>query len=150
MGIDYRLTLAGDIPLEEVAHLIAPHRFRESTNAGYPRLLTADLTTEQGFGVSVIAGSNGYFDAEDDDGTQWEWEPERYVNVTFDMTKNDPPETATADMVATVARILTNRPENAALVLNNNWLLLTRTDGTLRKHRAAWWDNYRLTDTFTT
>ncbi|KXK62667.1 hypothetical protein AWW66_07010 [Micromonospora rosaria] len=148
MGIDYRLTLAGDIPLEQVAVLVAPEGSCTSTDAGHPRLLTVDCTTERGFGVSVFAGSNGYFDAEDDDGTPWEWEPDRYVNVIFDMA-NDQPDTATADMVAAVARVLADRPEDAALVLDNNWLLLTRTAGMLRTHRPTWWDNYGLADIFT-
>jgi hypothetical protein len=149
MGIDYRLTLAGNIPLEQVAALVAPEGFRESTEAGTPRLLTADLTNERGFSVSVFAGSHGYLDAEDDDGTQWEWEPDSYVNVIFDMAKNDQPDTATADMMAAVARVLADRPEDAALVLDNNWLLLTRTASRLRTHRPAWWDNYGLAESFT-
>ncbi|WP_434739349.1 SitI3 family protein [Micromonospora sp. SH-82] len=149
MGIDYRLTLAGDIPLEQVAALVVPDGFRDSTGAGGPRLLTADLTTQRGFSVSVFAGSHGYLDAEGDDGTHWEWEPDRYVNVIFDMVKNDQPDTATAAMVAAVARVLADRPEDAALVLGNNWLLLTRTADRLRTHRPQWWDNYGLAETFT-
>ncbi|WP_428962254.1 hypothetical protein [Micromonospora fluostatini] len=50
--------------------LVTPEGSCKSTDAGSPRLLTVDLTTERGFGVSVFAGSNGCLGAEDDDGTQ--------------------------------------------------------------------------------
>lgn len=142
MGIEYRLTLAGDIPLEDLASLVAPHGVEESALPGYPRLLTADLGEEIGYTVTVSAGSSGYFDAEDDDGTQWEWEPDTYTNIIFDLRKNNPPEDVVPTMVSAVARVLTNRPEDAAFVLNGNWLLLTRVTGQLREHRPTWWDNY--------
>lgn len=142
MGIEYRLTLAGDIPLENLAPLVAPHGFEESTLPGYPRLLTADLRDELGYTVTISAGSNGYFDAEDVDGSQWEWEPDRYVNVVFDLRKNDPSEVAVPSMVSTVGRVLASRQEDAALVLNGNWLLLTRVAGELCEHRPSWWDTY--------
>ncbi|WBB47778.1 SitI3 family protein [Verrucosispora sp. WMMA2044] len=35
----------------------------------------------------------------------------------------------------TVARVLAARKEDAALVQNGSWLLLTRTAGELRRHR---------------
>ncbi|WP_188117301.1 SitI3 family protein [Salinispora mooreana] len=41
----------------------------------------------------------------------------------------------------------TDRPEDAAFVLNGNWLLLTRVTGQLREHRPTWWDNYSLSGT---
>ncbi|MER7455494.1 SitI3 family protein [Micromonospora sp. NPDC126480] len=142
MGIEYRLTLAGDIPLGDLAPLVAPHGVEESTQPGYPRLLSADLREELGYTVTIYAGSNGYLDAEDDNGTQWEWEPDTYTSVVFDLRKNDPPEGAVPSMVSTVARVLASRPEDAALVLNGNWLLLTRVAGELRAHRPSWWDTY--------
>ena len=146
MAIDYRLTLAGDMPLEQVAELAAPEGVEESALPGYPRLLGADLKNTSGYTISIYGGSNGYYDAEDDDGSQWEWEPDAYVNIVFHMPKDDPSDRATHDMVAAVARVLAGRPEDAALVLNGNWLLLTRVAGALRKHRPAWWDTYGLND----
>ncbi|WP_204038535.1 SitI3 family protein, partial [Micromonospora qiuiae] len=113
MAIEYRLTLAGNIPLEQVAALAAPEGVEESTLAGYPRLLSADLKHTSGYTISVYAGSNGYFDAEDDDGSQWEWEPDTYVNVVFHMPKDDPSGRAIPDMVAAVARVLAGRSEDA-------------------------------------
>ncbi|MFG1885991.1 SitI3 family protein [Micromonospora sp. NPDC049102] len=142
MGIEYRLTLAGDIPLEDLAPLVAPHDVEESTQPNYPRLLSADLREELGYTVTIYAGSNGYFDAEDDDGTQWEWEPDTYTNIAFDLRKNDPPENVVPTMVSAVSRVLASRQEDAALVLNGNWLLLTRDAGELREHRPSWWDAY--------
>ncbi|NBE85302.1 SitI3 family protein [Micromonospora rubida] len=146
MAIEYRLTLADDIPLEQVAELAAPEGVEESTLPGYPRLLGADLQSKSGYTLSIYGGSNGYYDAEDDDGSQWEWEPAKYVNVVFHMPKDDPSGRATPNMVAAVARVLASRPEDAALVLNGNWLLLTRVAGALRKHRPSWWDNYGIND----
>nr|WP_230417209.1 SitI3 family protein [Micromonospora tarapacensis] len=136
------MTLAGDIPLEDLAPLVAPHGVEESTQPGYPRLLTADLGDELGYTVTITGGSNGYFDAENDDGTQWEWEPDTYANVVFDLRKIDPPEGAVPAMVSAVGRVLASRPEDVALVLNGNWLLLTRIAGELREHRPSWWDTY--------
>ncbi|KIR64595.1 MULTISPECIES: SitI3 family protein [Micromonospora] len=148
MAIEYRLTLAGDIPLERVAELVSPEGFEESALPGYPRLLGADLQDTSGYTVSIYGGSDGYFDAEDDDGTQWEWEPDRHVNLVFHMPKDDPSGRSVPDMVRAVARVLAGRPEDAALVLNGNWLLLTRIAGILRRHRHAWWDNYGINDIF--
>ncbi|QOC93842.1 SitI3 family protein [Micromonospora craniellae] len=145
MAIEYRLTLAGAIPLEQVAELAAPEGVEESLRPGYPRLLSADLADTSGYSLSICGGSNGYFDAEDEDGSQWEWEPDTYVNIVFHMPKDDALRTATPHMVTAVARVLASRPEDAALVLNGNSLLLTRLAGTLRTHRRAWWDNYGIT-----
>ncbi|MGW0505938.1 SitI3 family protein [Micromonospora sp. NPDC003241] len=146
MAIEYRLILAGTVPLEQAAQLAAPDGVEEISRPGFPRLLSADLTLTSGYSLSIYAGSDGYFDAEDDDGSQWEWEPDEYVNILFHMPKDDSLRTATPTMVAAVTRVLTGRPEDAALVLNGNWLLLTRVAGTLRRHRASWWDTYGITD----
>lgn len=44
-------------------------------------------------------------------------------------------------MLTAVARVLQTGSEDAALVLDGNALLLTRTDGFIRKHRTdTWWD----------
>jgi hypothetical protein len=146
VGIEYRLTLASDIPLEDIAPLVAAHGVEESTQPNYPRLLSADLREELGYTVTIYAGSNGYFDAEDDDGIQWEWEPDTYTNVVFDLRKNDPPDDVVPTMVSAVGRVLASRQEDAALVLNGNWLLLTRVGGELRRHRPTWWSHYGIDD----
>ncbi|WP_405102965.1 SitI3 family protein [Micromonospora sp. NBC_01412] len=145
MGIGYRLTLAGDIPLERLAAIAAPSAAETPSPTGN-RLLSSDLYKERGYLVSITSGRNGYYDAEDDGDTYWEWEPQEYVNISFDMDKGDRVGKGVPNMVATVARVLTGRTEDAALVLDGNWLLLTRVDGKLRKHRSQWWTHYGMDD----
>lgn len=144
MSVDYRLTLAGDIPVEEIAECAVPdsvERPRPWGNSG--RLLGSDLYDQRGFGLTVRAGEAGYYEARDDGGATWEWEPDYYVNVTFEMSKDDLVDKGTPSMLAIVARVLAARPEDAALILNGEVLLLTRVDGAVRKHnRATWWDHY--------
>ncbi|MEW2383671.1 SitI3 family protein [Micromonospora sp. NPDC047707] len=145
MSIGYRLTLAGDIPLRHVADLAAPDATETPTPAGH-QLLSSDLYEERGYLVTISSGRNGYYDAEDDDDAHWEWEPEVYVDIGFDMRTDDMADKGVPNMVTTVARVLADRPEDAALVLNGNCLLLTRVDGTLRKHRPQWWAHYGVDD----
>jgi hypothetical protein len=46
-------------------------------------------------------------------------------------------------MLVVVRRVLENGPEDAALTLNDNVLLLTRFRGGLVKHhRGSWWNHY--------
>ncbi|MFD1324587.1 SitI3 family protein [Micromonospora sonneratiae] len=144
MAIEYHLTLAGDIPLEQVAALAAPEAIEAPAPPGYPRLLSADLEESRGYTVSITSGSHGYYEAQDDDGSQWEWEPEAYVDATFRMSKNDLSRYGVPNMIAAVARVLAGRTEDAALTLNGDWLLLTRFGGELRKHNVATWydENY--------
>ncbi|MFG1953973.1 SitI3 family protein [Micromonospora sp. NPDC048830] len=141
MSISYRLTLAGDIPLRHVADLAAPDATETPTPAAN-RLLTCDRYEERGYLVSISSGRNGYYDAEDDADAYWEWEPEEYVDISFDMRTGDMADKGVPNMVATVARVLADRAEDAALVLNGNWLLLTRVGGILRRHRPQWWTHY--------
>ncbi|BCJ64744.1 SitI3 family protein [Polymorphospora rubra] len=140
MGISYRLTLAGEIPPRDVVEVAAPDATEARTPAGN-QLFSSARYEESGYLMNVSSGSNGYYDAEDDDG-YWEWEPAEYVNISFDMGKDDEAVEGVTNMVTAVARVLADRPEDAALVLNGNWLLLTRVAGTLRRHRAQWWAHY--------
>lgn len=141
MSIDYRLTLAGDIPMEQVAELAASGAIETSTVSG-KRMLTAMLNEECGYVVDITSGDNGYHDAEDEDGSLWVWEPDTYVGINFHMRKDDLADKGTPNMLAAVARVLARRTEDAALVLNSNWVLLTRVGGTLRKHRPTWWSHH--------
>jgi len=59
-------------------------------------------------------------DTETDDGAQWEWEPEAYIDVTFHMGKNDLSRRGKLNMATAVARVLDGRPENAALMLDGH------------------------------
>ncbi|MFI6262205.1 SitI3 family protein [Micromonospora sp. NPDC051006] len=144
MALEFRLTLAGDIPLEDVAELAAANPTEKPTSTGDPRLLSARLYEERGYALSVYAGEHGYFDAEDDGGARWEWEPATFVDVDFSMRGDEVMEKAIPNMVDAVARVLAGRPEDAALVQGGNYLLLTRTDGVTRKHRPDWWSHHDL------
>ncbi|MFG1780576.1 SitI3 family protein [Micromonospora sp. NPDC049048] len=137
MSITYRLTLAGDVPLELVAGLVAPGAAETPTPAGN-RLLSANLNDASGFVVSITSGRHGYYEAEAD-GAVWAWEPEAYVDIGFHMRKDTLAEKGRPHMLRAVGRVLTDRSEDAALVLNDNWLMLTRVDGVIRRHNEADW-----------
>ncbi|MDP9799605.1 hypothetical protein J2S43_008117 [Catenuloplanes nepalensis] len=140
MATEYRLILAAEPPVEQVAERAFPRQ--EERPAGTPPLLTADLYQRYGFELAVRGARNGYFDAESDDGL-WEWEPESYVALTFRMEKEADSDRALVHMLTVVGRVLDTGPEDAALILNGNWLLLTRFGGLPVKHRrAVWWENY--------
>ncbi|MEU8408028.1 SitI3 family protein [Micromonospora sp. NPDC048842] len=138
MAVEYRLTLAGDIPLEQVAELAAPGAVETSTASG-GRMLSADLNDEHGYVVDITGGRHGYYSAEDDGGALWQWEPEAYVDVSFYMRKDTLVDKGKPHMLATVARILTGRAEDAALTLNGDVLMLTRVAGTIQKHNTDGW-----------
>ena len=140
MSIDCRLTLACDTPIEEVAKRALPDP--ESRPTGTPPLLSANLSAEQGFDVTVRAGRNGYVDASSDQGL-WEWEPETYVSVAFRWNKFTDFDRLVVNMLTIVRRVLESGDEDAAFVLNGDILLLTRFDGVLVKHhRERWWAHY--------
>lgn len=141
MTIEFRLTLAGNIPIEQVAELAAPGAIEDVTPAG-KRILSSPLYDERGYAVDITSGSHGYYDAEDDNGTHWEWEPDAYVDIAFHMSKDELSDKGIPNMLTTVAQVLTARSEDAALVLNGNWLLLTRTKDVLRMHRPTWWSHH--------
>lgn len=142
MGIDYWLTLAGSFPLDPLAEIAAPGAARIPTSSD--RLLSFDLYEERGFLVSIRSGANGYYDAEDGGNTRWEWELAEYVQVSFHMDKDNMPDKGVPNVVATVAGVLAERAEDAALLLNSDWLLLTRRQGMLRKHNPSWWAHHGL------
>lgn len=143
MATEYRLILAGSTPVEQVAGRALPEP--DERPAGTAPLLAADLYDRYGFEVTIRAGQNGYFDAESDNG-MWEWEPASYVAVTFRMEKNDDSDRALIAMLAVVRRLSDSGSEDAALVLNGNWLLFARFGGVLVKHRRTWWETYPVAD----
>lgn len=138
MAVEYRLTLAGDVPLEQVAELAAPEAVEMSTASG-GRMLSADLNDEHGYVVDITGSRHGYYSAEDDGGALWEWEPKTYVDVSFYMRKDTLANKGKTHMLAAVARTLAGRAEDAALTLNGDVLMLTRVAGTLRKHNTDGW-----------
>lgn len=114
-----------------------------------PRLFSARLYDTRGYALTVSSGSQGYFDAESDDGARWEWEPETYVDIDFSMRADDVVDKGVPNIMKAVARVLAARWEDAALVQNGNWLLLTRVGGELRRHRPIWWSHYGVADLIT-
>ncbi|WP_268240673.1 SitI3 family protein [Micromonospora sonchi] len=102
-------------PLRHVPDLAAPNA-TETPNPGSHPLLSADLYHERGYLITIRCGRHSYYDAENDDG-YWEWEPEEYLNITFDMRPDDMTDKGVPNMVATVAQVLADRPKAAALIL---------------------------------
>lgn len=147
MAVEFRLTLAGNLPLDHVADLVAAEPAEKPRPSGTnPQLLSARLYDTRGYALTISSGSQGYFDAEADDGARWEWEPETYVDIDFSMRADDLVDQGIPNMMKAVARVLAARKEDAALVQSGNWLLLTRVGGTLRRHRPTWWDHYDIDD----
>lgn len=145
MSVTYRLTLAGEIPVKRVAECAIPDLPERAGQPDSPDRLSVGLYEQRGFWLSVRSGRAGYYDAADDDGERWEWKPAAYVNVTFALSKDDPTDRGTSNMIGAVARVLAGLPEDAALLLNGDVLLLTRVDGALRKHnRTTWWSHYQF------
>lgn len=85
-----------------------------------PRLFSARLYGTRGYALTVTSGNQGYFDAEADDGTRWEWEPEAYVDIDFAMKADDLVDKGIPNMMKAVAQVLTARQEDVALVQNGN------------------------------
>ncbi|TDB78735.1 SitI3 family protein [Micromonospora sp. KC721] len=135
MAVEYRLTLVGDIPLEQVTELAAPAAVETSTASG-GRRLSADLNDEHGYVVDITGGRHGYYCAEDDGDSLWQWEPETYVDVSFHIRKDTLTDKGKPHILATVARILAGTAEDAALTLNDDVLMLTRVAGTIQKHNT--------------
>ena len=147
MAVEYRLAIAGDIPLDRVVEHAVPGVVGRPLPAEAAGRLSVDLSDRLGFTLIARSGRDGYYEAEDDGGSRWEWEPSTYVNVTFRMAKQDDVDTGVRSMIAAVSRVLTRQTEDATLILNSEVLLLTRFTGSLRKHhRALWWDHYGFVD----
>ncbi|MBO4161395.1 SitI3 family protein [Micromonospora antibiotica] len=149
MGVEFRLVLAGDPAVGEVAALTAATRDETPQPTSNPRLFTARLYDQRGYAVTVRPGTHGYYEAEADDDARWEWEPAIYVNVTFSMRADDLADKGIPNMLSAVARVLAARFEDAALIQDGTYLLLTRADGVVGLHRSTWWDHYHLRHLFT-
>ncbi|WP_434740416.1 SitI3 family protein [Micromonospora sp. SH-82] len=142
MGIEFRLILAGDISIRRVAELVAPDAVEDQTASG-DLMLSSGIDDTLGYGIDILSGQRGYFDAEDDDGSVWVWEPDSFLQVDYVMRKDVIAERGVPAMLRSVSELLDRQPEDAALVLNANYLLLTRVDGVLRRHRPSWWQHHQ-------
>ena len=139
MALEYRLTLAGRTPLEQVGERAFPDVSERPTGDGSVRW--TDLLEEYGFNVSVREGRNGFIEVISDAG-DWEWEPAEYVSMTFRMDKFADPAWNVVNMLIVVRRVLDSGREDAAFAFNGDVLLLARLDGKLVKHRHQWWSSY--------
>ncbi|BCJ41080.1 hypothetical protein GCM10010168_46220 [Actinoplanes ianthinogenes] len=142
MAIEYRLIVATRNPVEDLANRAFPDP--DEHMSGTPPLLLTDLNEKYGFGVTAYAGRDGYLEAEADNG-MWEWKPSAFVRFTFHMNKKASLGPSLRAMVGVVERVLDSGAEDVSLDLNGNWLLLTRIDGVVTKHKQAdWWDVHGL------
>jgi hypothetical protein len=144
MALEYELTLAGDVAVEEVAQRAFPDP--ADRPAGTAPLLSSDLAKTHGFHITVVAENDGYVEGRSDDG-MWSWEPDADVSVTFRLDKFADRPWAIANMLTAVRRVLDSGSEDATLVQDGNVLLFTRFGGVLRKHnRDDWWRSYSAAD----
>jgi hypothetical protein len=144
MALEYRLTFAGDTPVELMAARALPDPDERPT--GIPPILSADLFDRYGLQVTVRGGHHGYVDALSDQG-EWEWEPETYVAVGFRLDKFADREELVTNMVTIARQALTTGPEDAAFVFNGDVLLFTRFGGEVVKHnRDSWWAYHPAAD----
>ncbi|MBN1174043.1 MAG: hypothetical protein JXA67_17855 [Micromonosporaceae bacterium] len=144
MALEYRLTLAGQIPLADLAARAFPDPVERPTP--YGAILTRDLYDRFGFGVSILGERHDIVEAEADAGL-WGWDLDASVDLTFRMGKDpDRRELGVRSMLEAVGRVLESGSEDAALTLNGDLLLLTRMDGAVSKHnQATWWNHYPFT-----
>lgn len=140
MALEYRLTLAGETPVNQVAERAFPEAGERPTGTA-PRL-AVDHKERYGFDVTIVAGRDGYLDLETDDGS-WEWEPESYVRVGFRLDKFADARWAVTNVLAVVRRVLDTGREDATFDFNGDILLFDRRNGELTKHRHdTWWERY--------
>ncbi len=140
MAVEYRLTLAGDTPVNQVTERAFPEASERPT--GIAAQLAVDHKEKYGFDVTVVAGRDGYLDLETDDGS-WEYEPETYVRVGFRLDKFVDARWAVANLLTVVRRVLDTGPEDVTFDFNGDILLFARRNGELTKHRQdTWWERY--------
>ncbi|GIJ45505.1 hypothetical protein Val02_23910 [Virgisporangium aliadipatigenens] len=146
MTIDYRLTLATEAPPESVAARAFPDPSERPRPTTQPNVLSEEYWDRCAFDVTVRSGRDGYVEAEDGAGQACTWEPRAYVNLTFRLDKFDL-DRALESLLPVVQRVLATGTEDAAFVHLSDYLLLTRFDGVVTKHRRAqWWDHYGWVD----
>jgi hypothetical protein len=140
VALEYRLTVAGDTPVNLIAERAFPLATERPTGIA-PRL-AADHKKTYGFDVTIAAGRDGYFDLEADDGS-WEWEPESYVRIEFRLDKQADARWMVTNMLTVIRRVLDTGTEDATFDFNGDLLLFARRDGELTKHhRGTWWERY--------
>jgi hypothetical protein len=144
MSVDYSLTLATDSTAAQVAARALPDQTGWTSDGN--SALTVNLHQTLGIDLSVWRDRHGYVDAASDEGL-FEWEPDPFVMVIFDLDGPISQEQATANMISIVRHVLHTGAEDATLVINGDLLLLARLAGKFVKHnREQWWRHYPLAD----
>lgn len=144
MALEYRLTLAGETPVDQVAGRAFPEASERPIGIA-PRLF-ADHTEKLGFSITIVGARDGFLDLLTDDGS-WEWEPAAYVRVGFRLDKFADVRWVVTNMLTVVRRVLDTGTEDATFDFNGDILLFARRGGKLTKHRRErWWDYYSAGD----
>jgi hypothetical protein len=140
MATEYRLTLSGETPVNQVAERAFPQASERPV--GLAPQLSADHKAKYGFDVTILAGRDGYLDLETDDGS-WEWEPKSYVKVSFRLDNSADARWAVTNLLTVVRRMLDTGQEDATFDFNGDMLLFSRRGGVVTKHRRdTWWERY--------
>lgn len=144
MSLSYRLTLAGPVTVDELTERAFPDLTERPAGAG--PAFAADVHEKYGFIASLRSGRNGYVDIETDDG-DWEWEPDPFAAISFDVDDETNRDQLAVNLVTVVRRVLRSGSEDAAFVINGDYLLLGRFGGHVKKHsHERWWAFYPAAD----
>jgi hypothetical protein len=145
VALEYDLILIGGNTVEQVAERAFPITEERPTGAP-PLLRSADIRDQYGFTVSVLRRQVGYVAVESDNG-MWEFEPDAHVALTFYLDETADLDWSIANMLTVARRVLDSGNEDALLILDGDYLLLTRFGGSIVKHRrTTWWDHYPEAD----
>jgi hypothetical protein len=142
MATEYRLTLSGETSKEDVAARAVADVSERPTPTASGQVLTTNLYQSRGLELDVTSGRGTYLEADSDTGN-WHWEPGVCVSVTVRLD-DERWEEGQRNMLEIVSSLLASGSEDAALILDGNFLLLTRFASVIVKHRRSmWWDQYR-------
>lgn len=143
MSVVYRLVLVGKPSVDDVAASLVDNVADKPRRADEGSHLRVNLADKHGLWIDMVARSNGYYEADVDDDQVLELELANAVDIDFTMDKKDIVGRGIPNMLTMVARVLRKRSEDLLFLDVGGWLLLTRTDGVMRKHnRTSWWDHY--------
>lgn len=137
MAGEYRLTLDAFRPAGEMLALASPELAGRATGDASEGPLGVDLGDTLGVQVLAARGRHGYLDVEWDDGSESR-ALERFTTLYVDLDP-DADVDGTKTLLHWTHRVLAATTEDAFLILDGDYLLLSRRDGEVRSHRASWW-----------
>lgn len=143
MSLDYTLYLLTVTPPET----IAARMFPDNATVTFEEGLHIDLPEEQRVSATIVKPRDrdqrpAYIEVEGDPGERLERELPSCVRVSFAFWGET--ETPAAwNALRAVARATATGTEDLYYTQNQDYLLLTRLDGQLRKHRPQWWALYK-------